>query len=89
MQRQWRVHEKDLFAALVGGDLISVEDFERLMLAMKPVYLKYSRWHFELRADTAEDPARPVNDWIRQVVQGLMTEIALRELELMAAGLRR
>jgi hypothetical protein len=89
MRRQWRVVSEDLRRWLLAEAIVSPVEAEGLLLSVEPVYLKWAvPKAFPIGNLNADGYAQVINDYFRQLLQGLLTEIVAREIMLIRAGLR-
>ncbi len=90
MHRQWRVIESDLRAYFAALRVLSSEELEHTVSVLQPLFLKYAFQSKTFSSDEApgSDVAQAISDWVRDLVGGLLLEVAKREIELMRAGRR-
>jgi hypothetical protein len=81
MQRQWRVYEatlrRELGAVGVEPDVADVA-LERI----KPIYLRHAKPNEIPNVVSPDELLRLINDWVKQLGNGLLMEILVREIQL-------
>lgn len=88
MHRQWRVFADDLRAQARAGGATHAET-EHAVRVVHPLFLEYGTPRAPSVAGLSGDEAVvTVNEWARDLLGGLMTELIAREIELHRLGAR-
>jgi hypothetical protein len=79
-ERQWRVYEGQLQTHFAAAGA-SLDEIDHAAAKLKPIYLDAARMNFTSGA-TGDALVQELNAWVNQQVFGMMTHIALRDVEL-------
>lgn len=83
--REWLVVEKTLREILAESDA-DQDMADYVCAAMRPVFLKYAAADSDFVLDMSSVPpdeaVRRLNNWVHNLTNGMLLELAIREIEL-------